>query len=163
MATLSSSRISWTILPLNPKFEGKWKWIETQSSLTIKVGEQELKIKPPNNLSLLYADFVRFNEGIRKFIRLLSNTPEGSPPIGTSIAPFEFVPLELDFEFSCLNGEVSADGQGEITLRIMFNLENVSRALNSEYAGCMTNIDAQQLLNFLDDLEREVRHCLPEE
>jgi hypothetical protein len=163
MATLSTLSMSWTILPLTPRFEGKWQWIETESSLTIKVGEQELEIKPPNNLTILYADFMRFDEGIRKFVQMLSNIPENSPIVGTSIVPFDFVPLELDFEFSCLNGEVSSDGQGEVTLRIMFNLENVSRALNSEYVGCTTNVDAQQLLNFLDELERDIKRCVPKE
>ncbi len=136
MARLISKSVFLEILPLKPQFEEEEKgWIQTHFLLELKVPGQRLIIQPSENLFILYDNFTFFLKGVRQFIQKLQHIPEDTDPITDSIKPFEFVPLELDFKFALLDGEVSSEEEGEITVQIMANLEMINSSLSSEYIG----------------------------
>ncbi len=160
MAILASRSMVLEILPLQPEFDKGDEWIQTHFSFQVRASGQELTVKPSEGITILYEDLVALHDGIGQFVQRLQSLPEDSDPVVELIEPYEFVPLELDFEVSCLNGEISDKGEGEITMRIMVNLGIVNQAFYSEYVGCTTNVEAKSVFDFLDDLKREIHFAL---
>ena len=146
------------ILPLKVEYEKGNKWVQTDFSLSLKILKTELIIHPIKKRRILYSNLVQLLEGVRQFIERQRSYPEDIDVIGNNVKPFEFVPLELDFEFSCLGGDISSNAEeGEVTLQIMANLGLINQSLSSEYVGCITNIDIKtDLISFLDNLEKEL-------
>lgn len=156
MAILASQSMVLKIQPVQFELDKKAKWVKTHFSFRITALGQDLIFEPSEDITVLYEDLVTLYKGVGQFIRMLQSLPGDSDPLDDSIQPYEFVPLELDFEISCLNGEVSDTGEGEVTMRVMVNLGIVDQTISSEYIGCTTNIEAKGLLDFLDQLEREI-------
>lgn len=69
-------------------------------------------------------------------------------------------PLELYFEFSCLEGESDGNGNGEVAIRFMLNLKQLGYSSTSEHVGFTTEVEIKELLRFLEVLEMEWSSCL---
>lgn len=129
-------------------------WYKTQISLELVIANQSLVLENQNAVSIQRADFLRFIKGIHLFIqsRVQAEDEFTNSPKNT----FEFTPLELYFSFSCLEGDVNENLEGEITVRIMLNLDSIENQLSSSYVGGEFNIDSQGLLKFCQCLEQEL-------
>ena len=67
--------------------------------------------------------------------------------------PFVFVPTELDFEFSLLDADLSPDGEGEVTARVMIRVDDQAKPA---YVGSTFSVEASQVRRFLNALEIEI-------
>lgn len=143
-------------IKLTPSFEadgGKWFPINILFSIA---NDDILNIENKQEIHLTQNDISRLIENTKQFINLRVNIDDNFPVV--SIDEFTFVPMELGFQFSCLDGDVDKNLFGEITLRIMINLELIRKNLSSTYVGAEFNVDAQTLIRFLQDMEREFLH-----
>lgn len=159
MATLTSisNRMTCEISPL--KFSKDSKWLETHLLLKTALIGQTIAYTPLRPVTLMYNDFVFFINGVRDFLKRLKERPEDSDPL-QPFCPFVFTPLELDFEFSCLEGEYDEDGNGEVAIRFMVNLKQINDGLTSEYIGYTTEVEVKELHQFVDRLEIELSNSV---
>lgn len=162
MATLTSisNRAMCKILPLKPQFNRDSKWIETDLSLQTEISGQKLTLTPWRTPTIMSSDFTLFIEGVRDFVDRLKARPVDSDPL-QSFSPFTFTPLELDFEFSCLDGEYDEDGDGEVAIRFMIGHLTADDS-TAEQIGVTTEVDIKALLHFLDALQLELSNALGE-
>lgn len=125
------------------------EWIQTNLVLMLTFGSQTTLLKNKRRISIQRVDFQRFISGIREFVSRVNNRENAFE----YLEPFDFVPLELYFSFSCLEGEVDNNLEGEITVRIMVNLDVIETQLVSTYIGSEFNVNINALLTFAQELE----------
>jgi hypothetical protein len=156
MANLISVNSSFLLSPQNLLYDNdKYQWIRTECTLTLSIKEQTLLLQSKPYSCIQKSNFLLLIAGVRNFVEQL-RARGAIIDSRRAIAEFLFVPLELDFEFACLNGDISEDGEGEVTLRIMLNLGTIDESLSSEYVGGIMNVSLATLLTFIDTLEAEV-------
>lgn len=153
MAEIKSAHTTFRLTPLAVEFPGE-EWIVSDISLRIDNKRQSVLWRPLPHPTILRSDYHRLSTGIRRFINRLAAVD--SDTLFEEVEPFVFLPLELDFEFACLDGDISLDGEGEVTIRVMLNTNGTGESKQSEYVGSTFNIRAVQLQRFLNDLEKEV-------
>lgn len=136
------------------------EWIQTYLALEIVVRGEKLLLNNKHKISLQSADYSRLISSIRKFIhsRVNVDNSDANVEFSTGLA---FTPLEMHFVFVCLDGEIGADLEGEITLRIMVNLEIIDSELSSSYIGGVFNVEANSLIAFVQNLEDELVKSSP--
>jgi hypothetical protein len=122
--------------------------------MRLKLPTQVVLIVPDELMAMPYTDIGRLVGWIRGFVSKLTELPIGHPH-ARQIEPFTFVPMQLDFEFACLEGDVTKDLDGVVSLRVMLNLRPFSDEYKSEYIGVETDVDPKQLIEFTTTLEQE--------
>ena len=148
MAEIKSAHTTFRLIPLALESSNE-EWIISDVSLRIDNNRQSVLWRPIPHPTILRNEYRKLVIGIRRFVERLTATD--SDNLFEEVEPFFFVPLELDFEFECLDGELSPDGDGEITLRVMIN----TNSRKPEYVGSTISISTTQLQHFLTDLEEE--------
>lgn len=148
MAEIKSAHTTFRLIPLALESSSE-EWIISDVSLRIDNNRQSVLWRPIPHPTIRRNEYRKLVIGIRRFVERLAAT--GSDNLFEEVEPFFFVPLELDFEFECLDGELSPNGDGEITLRVMIN----TNSRKPEYVGSTVSISATQLQHFLNDLEEE--------
>jgi hypothetical protein len=68
--------------------------------------------------------------------------------------------MQMDFTFACLEGDVTKDLEGVVSLRIMLNLGAFSHEYQTEYVGVETSADPKQLIEFTNRLEEEADRAI---
>jgi hypothetical protein len=133
------------------------EWIATQLDLRLTLAENvRVLLEDRHWLELRRPDFLRLVEGIRNFIASKVMGEDEVPDFTVPAEEFLFVPLELGFQFACVDGEVDESLAGEITVRIMINLDVVDYELSWEYVGGEFSVDSHKLLDFVQQLEHEL-------
>lgn len=130
-------------------------WIRTQIALNLRSKDANVLIKNRRHFFFTQGDYIRLIELSQTFINSKSKIYSEST-VSTTVEPFTFVPLELGFSFTCLDGEVDSNLDGEITIRIMLDYGLVNMEFSSNYVGGEFNVRAQDLLKFLKTLESEL-------
>lgn len=132
------------------------EWLPTCLALELAARDEKLLLENERRISIQKADYIRLISTIREFVNSrIINLNESDLHIKPS-PRVEFSPLELHFLFTCLDGELDADLEGEITLQIMVNLETIDTKLSSTYLGGVFNIEARNLITFVNQLEGEL-------
>jgi hypothetical protein len=157
MAEIKSARTTFRLTPLSVEFPGE-DWIVSDISLRMDNKGQSIIWQSVPKSTIRPNDYQRLANGIRHFISHL--VAVNSDNLFGEIEPFIFVPLELSFEFACLEGDLSPDGEGEVTIRVMINTmlntDRTDESKQSEYVGSTFSIKNARLQRFLNDLEEEV-------
>ena len=153
MAEIKSAHTTFRLIPLSVEFSGE-EWIV--SDITLRMGNKRQSVvwRAEPHSTILRSDYRRLSTGIRRFINSLTTIE--SDNFLEEVEPFVFLPLELDFEFACLDGDISADGDGEVTVRVMLNTDGTSESKQSEYMGSTFSIPTARLQRFANNLEEEI-------
>ena len=149
MAELKTEQFTFHWMPLEFEFPGEG-WIRSELFLRILVNRQTLLLQPQRAPTLSLSDYRRFVTGVRHFLDFSMVTEDN---LFEETDPFVFVPAELDFEFSLLDGDLSPDGEGEVTVCVMIRVDDQAKPA---YVGGTFSVEASQLRRFLDGLETKI-------
>lgn len=149
MAKLKTEQFTFHLMPLEYEFPAE-SWIRGELFLRLLVNRQTLLVQPQRAPTLSLHDYRRLVTGVRHF---LDFSMESEDNLFEDTEPFVFVPAELDFEFSLLDADLSPDGEGEVTVRVMIQVDNQAKPA---YVGGAFSVEASQLRRFLNALEIEI-------
>ena len=137
------------------------RWITCRLSVQLKLPTQNVAVLSGKLVAMPYRDIGRLVSKTRAFVERLTELPMGLPH-HREIEPFKFVfvPMELDFVFACIEGDVTKDLEGLVSLRIMANLSSSDNGYGSEYAGVETSADPRQVIEFASVLEQEADYAI---
>jgi hypothetical protein len=125
-------------------------WIDCRVVLSMSAGSESMTIRNVQNVYVQDTAFPRLFRGVKRFLDDCKQD---------RLAPeFEFVPLELAFNLTFVDGDVSEDLQeGGVIVRIMVNLnEMVDLKRARDYIGGRFHVGIKQLLQFLEELQLEL-------
>ena len=161
MAYLSTSSVCFELTPVgrDNTRSGEMQWITCRLGMYMRLLGQGFPIPAEKLIAMPYTDSGRLVNWVKEFVERLSKLPIGQPHSG-NVEPFTFVPMQLDFLFACLEGDVSEDLEGVVSLRIMLNLSSLGDQYRSEYFGVETSADPKQLIEFVNTLEREADRAI---
>jgi len=149
MAKLKTEQLTFHLMPLEFEIPGEG-WIRSELFLRILVNRQTLLLQPQRAPTLSLSDYRRFVTGVRHF---LDFSMEAEDDLFENTEPFVFVPAELDFEFSLLDGDLSPDGEGEVTVCVMIRVDDQAKPA---YVGGTFVVDASKVRDFLNALETKI-------
>ncbi|HRJ42052.1 MAG: hypothetical protein KJZ86_03380 [Caldilineaceae bacterium] len=152
MAELKTDQSIFRLTPLALEFPGE-EWIRSELSLRLIVNRQAVLVKPQSVPTLSRRSYRQLVTGARNF---LDSCAAGDDDIFDDREPFVFVPTELDFEFALLDGDISENGEGEVTVRVMIRMERNKSA----YVGGTLSVDVSQFRRFLNTLEAEIEQMV---
>jgi len=152
MAELRTAHSTFRLTPLGFEFPDE-EWMRSELSVRLVVNRQELLVKPERIPTLPLRSYQQLLAGARNF---LDSCAAGGDDLFDDPEPFVFVPTELDFEFALLDAELSPDGEGEVTIRVMIRVGRTTPA----YVGSTLSVDASQFRRFLNTLEEEIEQIV---
>lgn len=153
MAKIAFSTGYWELTPIKFVDSNDQAWIPFNLSFHFSVGINSVTIE-------------NVESEIRKLdIRLMINTFNNciEQLINTNNEDFwlysenigSFTPLEGQFSFSILDGDVMSWDDGNISIRIMLNQNLMASKHGQGYFGIETSIDTIELKKFINTLETE--------
>jgi len=152
MAELETRNATFRLTPLAFEYTGE-EWIRSELSLRMVVDRQKLLVAPQPTPTISLHSYHRFLKGAQCF---LDSSALERLDLLEETEPFVFVPTEIDFEFAILDVDLSPDGDGEITCRVMLRIDRASPT----YMGCTMPVEASQFSHFLKTLERELEQVV---
>lgn len=149
MAELKTEQFIFHLMPLEFEFPDE-SWIRSELFLRLLINRQTLLVQPKRASTLSLRDYRRFVTSVRDFLDFSMVTEDN---LFEETDPFIFVPAELDFEFSLLDADLSPDGEGEVTARVMIRVDDQTKPA---YVGGTFSVEVSQVRRFLNILEIEI-------
>ncbi len=152
MAELRAENVTFRLKPLGFEFPGE-EWIRSDLSLLLAVNRQRLLIQPKHTPTLSLQSYQKLLVSARDF---LDSCATEFGDLFDDTEPFVFVPPELNFELALLDTDLSTDGEGEVTIRVMIRVDETSSAS----IGSTFSVDTSQFRWFLNTLEEEIEQIV---